>query len=98
MGWKIYDEAVQIVHQRHRYFPRVFRWRGQRFEVESVVRSWTVLRRGRRRLERRFFHVRCPSGEFELFQDIKLGTWHLRRAKLGPARVPSVRYVQPVWR
>jgi hypothetical protein len=99
MGWKIYDEAIQIVQQRFRYFPQVFRWHGQRFEVESVVRCWTVTRRGRkRRTERRFFHVRCVAGDFEIYQDIKVGTWHLRRARFGPARVYAARRAQPAWR
>ena len=97
MGWKIYDEAILVMQQRFRFFPKVFRWRGQRFEVETVARSWTVLKRGRG-WERRFFHLRCSSGEFEIYQDIKLGTWHLRRAKLGPERITALRELQPAWR
>jgi hypothetical protein len=99
MRWKIYDEPVQLVRQRFRYFPRTFRWRGQLFEIEAVVRCWTGLRGvGRRRSERRFFHVSCVAGEFEIFQDIALGTWHLRRARFGPARVPSLRQALLAWR
>lgn len=91
MGWKIYDETVDMVERRHRYFPRVFRWRGQRYRVESVERCWTVSRRGwRRRTERHFFHVRCAVGDFELFQDVQAGTWHLRRARLASRPVAAI--------
>jgi hypothetical protein len=94
MSWKIYDEAVEMVQRRFQFFPRVFRWRGQRYEVEAVARCWTVTRRvWRGRIERRFFHVRCAEGDFELYQDIRAGTWHLRRASLGAARVPLARPV-----
>jgi len=83
MGWKIYDEAVEMVDRRHSYFPRVFRWRGQRFDVQAVQRCWTVARSGwRRRVERHFFKVQCVEGDFELYQNLKDGTWHLRRARL----------------
>lgn len=99
MGWKIYDEAVQLLQQRHGYFPRIFRWRGQRFEVESVIRCWTrVGRRHGLSIERRFFHLRCTAGEFEIYQDIVVGTWHLRRARLGQARTLAIGQVQPAWR
>ena len=91
MGWKIYDEMVDMVQRRHRYFPRVFRWRGQRYRVESVERCWTVARRGwKRRIERHFFHVHCAGGEFELFQDVQAGTWHLRRARLASRAVAAM--------
>ena len=99
MGWKIYDEAVEMVQQRHRYFPRIFRWRGRRHAVEAVERCWTVTRRGWKcRVERHYFLVRCAEGEFELYQEIQSGTWHLRRARTAPVRVPAARRVVPVWR
>jgi len=91
MGWKIYDETVDIKQKRFRYFPRVFHWRGQHYRVESVQRCWTVVRRGwRRRIERHFFHVRCAEGEFELFQDVQTGTWHLRRARFDSRSVMAM--------
>jgi len=91
VGWKIYDEMVDMIQRRYRYFPRVFRWRGQRYRVESVERCWTVARRGwKRRIERHFFHVRCAGGEFELFQDVRTGTWHLRRARLASKAVAAM--------
>ena len=99
MGWTMFGDAVEMLARRHGYFPRVFRWRGQRFEVDAVERCWTVVRRRRHgRVERRFFQVRCAGGSFELFQDLLDGTWHLRRAKLGRASVRVGRRVVPVWR
>jgi hypothetical protein len=91
MGWKIFDEPVQLVSLRFRYLPRAFVWRGQRHEVESVEQCWTVSRVGwSRRVQRRFFRVRCSAGRFELYQDLRVGTWHLRRARLTPLPVPAV--------
>ncbi len=99
MAWKIYDEPIEMVQRRFQYFPRVFRWRGRRFRVEAVQRCWTVVRRGwRRRAERHYFHVRCTEGDFELYQDIKTATWHVRRARLASARVVAVRRTAPAWR
>jgi len=98
MHWKIYDEAVEMVQRRFCYFPRVFYWRGHRHEVEAVEGSWTVVRPGwRRRVERHFFRVRCVQGDFELYQEIRAGTWHLRRARLASARMVALRQVVPVW-
>jgi hypothetical protein len=99
MGWKIYDEPVEMVSRRFKHFPRVFRWRGQRLHVEAVERCWTVARRGRKgRTERHFWQVQCAEGDFELFQDVGTGTWHLRRARLVAARSSAVRKLVPVWR
>jgi hypothetical protein len=99
MGWKIFDEAIEMVERRHRYFPKVFRWRGQRFEVEAVDRAWTTVRgRGKRRIERHLFQVRCRSGVFELYQDIPSNTWLLRRAKLAPAVGAVAQSLAPAWR
>jgi hypothetical protein len=99
MAWKIFDEAIDMVERRHRYFPRVFRWRGQRFEVETIDRSWTTVRgRGKRRVERHVFQVQCRAGTFELYQDIRSNTWHLRRAKLAMAPVAVPQRLAPAWR
>jgi hypothetical protein len=99
MGWKIYDEPVEMVSRRFKHFPHVFRWRGQRHQVEAVERRWTVVRRGRKGLtERHFWQVQCAGGDFELFQDVRTGTWHLRRARLAPAGSPAFRRLVPVWR
>jgi len=94
MAWRIYDEAVEMVQRRFQYFPHLFRWRGQRFEVESVRRVWTVTGHG----GRHFFHVQCTAGDFELFQEVQTGIWYLRRARLVPAQVPALRQAAPAWR
>ena len=95
MAWKFYDEPIEMVQRRFRYFPDLFGWRGRRYRVQSVRRCWTVSRRGwNRRAGRHYFQVECTEGEFELYQDAQDGTWHLRRARLVPARMPVVR--QPV--
>ncbi len=95
MAWKIYDDSVEMVQRRFQYFPDVFRWRGRRHRVQAVRRCWTVARRGwKQRAERHYFQVECAEGDFELYQDIQRGTWHLRRARLVPGRLPVVR--QPV--
>jgi hypothetical protein len=88
MGWRIYDEAVDVIKRRFQYFPLLFRWRGRHYHVDAVDRSWTVSQRvWRRRVERRFFQVRSGEGTFELYQDLRTGGWHLRRARL--ASVPG---------
>lgn len=99
MAWRIYDEALEMVEQRFRYLPQVFRWRGRQHHVDAVERCWTVARPGwKRRVERRYFHVLCADGTFELYQDLKANTWHLRRARLAPSRVAAARHVAPAWR
>lgn len=99
MAWKLYDEAIEILERRFQYFPRAFRWRGRRHDVEAVEECWTVSRQGwRRRVERHFFRVQCAEGTFELYQDLEANTWHLRRAKAAPAPLPEARRVAPAWR
>lgn len=99
MKWKIYDEAVDVVGRRFQYFPRVFRWRGRRYEVEAMKRSWIVSRPGwRGRVQRRYFEAHCAQGAFELYQDLTAGGWYLRRAKLTPVAVPAMRQVARAWR
>lgn len=87
MSWRIYDEAIEMLERRHSYFPKAFRWRGQRYDVRAVQRCWTAARSGwRRRTDRHFFQVQCAEGSFELFQDLRDGTWHVRRACLTAVR------------
>ena len=98
MGWKIFDESVDMMERRHRYFPHLFRWRGQRFQVDAVERCWTVSRRSWRGSVRgRFFQVRAGGGTFELFQDADTGLWQLRRARLDAPRA-AARQAAVVWR
>lgn len=99
MRWKIYDEPVEMIERRFQFLPRLFRWQGRRYRVEAVLKCWTVARwRGARRIERRFFQVQCAEGSLELFQDLRTGTWHLRRARLSPAQALAVQRVSPAWR
>jgi hypothetical protein len=95
MGWKFYDEAIDMIQRRFGYFPRLFSWRGRCYEVDSVDRCWDVQRRGKRP-PRRFFQVQAADGVFELYRDLEAGTWHIRRAKLLPAAAPAVRAIIPV--
>ncbi len=98
MTWKIYDEPVEMVQRRFQYFPCIFRWRGQRFEVESVQRVWTRTGRGWwRHAGRHFFQVQCTAGDLELFQEVKTGIWYVRRARLVPVHIAAVREAAPAW-
>jgi hypothetical protein len=63
------------MQERHGYFPKVFVWRGRRYDVE---RCWTVSRRNRDGwVEQHCFCVRCPEGTFEVYQDVRHNAWHL---------------------
>lgn len=98
MGWKIYDEPLEMIDRRFQYFPRRFRWRGEQYRVQQVQECWTVSRRGwRQRVERHFFCVECAEGAFELFQDVRDNTWHLRRAKLSTAPPRWLQHTAPAW-
>jgi hypothetical protein len=99
MGWKFYDEAIEMLEQRFKYLPKLFRWRGRYYEVDAVDRCWTLERqRKRQRLERRYFRVQCGEGTFELYQDLVTATWHLRRARVAPVRAQEVQRLAPAWR
>jgi hypothetical protein len=95
MGWKIYDEAIEMQQRRFGYFPKVFGWRGNRHVVQSVERCWT---RSRRRwvgvAARHFFVVDCTEGRFELYQDTATNTWCVRRARLCRGRLSAT---WPTW-
>jgi hypothetical protein len=98
MLWQNYDEAIDMLEQRHQYFPQVFRWHGRRYEVDSVERSWQSATRRRHESPRRFFRVRCAEGIYELYQDLEAGTWHMGRT--CRPRVPAMvlRAEAPAWR
>ena len=99
MHWKIYDDTVDMEDRRFQYLPQVFRWRGQRYDVDVVERSWMVAGRGwRRDVQRRFFMVRCGVWVVEIFQDHPTRIWWRRRAKLASARVLPLRRMAPAWR
>ncbi|MFC2029884.1 DUF6504 family protein [Chloroflexota bacterium] len=83
MAWKYFDERVTMAERRFQYFPDTFLWRGHPFRVEEVDRCWTRSRRGWKGPGRHYFQVRCAEGTFELYQETRAATWHLRRAKLA---------------
>ena len=79
-------EPIEMRERRHGYFPKVFIWRGHRYDVYAVERCWTVSRRRwGGRVERHCFRVRCREDEsakegiFEVYQDVRHNTWHLLR-------------------
>ena len=98
MKWKRYDQAVEMIEQRFRFFPQRFQWGGRYYEVDSVEKTWSMLA-GRRQKQgpRRYFRVRCASTVFELYQDLIVGTWHVRRAALTTGSVYPVPRMVPVW-
>ena len=82
------DERIRMLERRHGYFPQVFAWRGCRYDVHAVERCWTVSRRGiRGQVQRTCFRVRARRrargeravGRFEIYQDARRNTWHMRR-------------------
>lgn len=81
-------EPIEMRERRHGYFPKVFVWRGRRYDVHAVERCWTVSRRGLGgKVERHCFRVRCSfgpaqdrrEGTFKIHQDLRHNTWHLQR-------------------
>jgi len=85
------DDVIDMLERRHGYFPKVFAWRGRRYDVYAVERCWTITRRSLRgKVERYCFRVRTRSRSdrraadeiFEIYQDLQNSTWHMRR-RLG---------------
>ncbi len=94
MGWRFYEEAIEMMQRRFGYFPQLFLWRGRVYEVDSVDRCWEVRRR-RARSPRRYFRVETGGWTFDLYRDLDSGTWHLRRARWHPASVAAQRVILP---
>jgi hypothetical protein len=70
-------EPVDLLDQRFNFLPRSFRWRGDLWRVRSIVRVWEQPRVGWRP-SRRYFEVTCGPGSYHiLFQDLRIGTWHV---------------------
>jgi hypothetical protein len=70
-------EPVDLLDQRFNFLPRSFRWRGDLWRVRSIVRVWEQPHAGLRP-SRRYFEVICgPGGRYILFQDLRIGTWHV---------------------
>jgi hypothetical protein len=71
-------EAVRVERKRFGFSPEVFVWRGQRYDVRRVERCWTESRgAGPRRVERRYFRVRCDRGTFKLCHDLVANIWRI---------------------
>ncbi len=66
-------QAVEVQEKRFGYFPKVFRWRGKRYDVEAVERCWNATRDA----PHLCFRVRCREGVFDLHQNVRDNTWHL---------------------
>lgn len=66
-------EAAEVLEKRFGYFPKRFRWRGRIYDIDSVERCWTSMRRG----PRLCFRVRCRETRFDLSQDIRLNKWEV---------------------
>ncbi len=81
-------EPVEMRQRRHNYFPHVFVWKGQEYQVEAVEQCWTIPRRGREnQVESYCYRVRAhlnsgkphQEGIFDLFEDARTGAWHMQR-------------------
>lgn len=72
-------EPVELVAQRYNFLPHTFRWRGNLRRVRAVARVWEQPGLALRS-PRRYFEVICgQGGSYVLFQDLRLGTWHISR-------------------
>lgn len=70
-------EPVELYAWRFAFFPRAFRRRGRSYRILYVERWWERAERSYR-AGRRYFRVRCEDDQrYTLFQDLRLGTWHL---------------------
>jgi hypothetical protein len=99
MAWKNYGEAIEMVERRFQLLPHIFRWRGRLYRVSAVERYWTVPKpEWRRRVVGHYFRVQCAEGTFEVYQDVRANTWHLRRVSWAPARTATARTVAAAWR
>ena len=71
-------EPIVVAATQHDFFPRIFVWRGQRHDVQSVEACRTEVRRGwRGEAARHIFTVRARGALFQLSQDVSRGTWEL---------------------
>jgi hypothetical protein len=94
VGWRFYDEAIEMRQRRHGWFPRLFLWRGRAFEVDRIEHWWEVGRRWGRPA-RRYFRLQAGEATFELYRDLEAGTWRLRRAQWHPRAAAEGRVVLP---
>lgn len=84
------DEPVRLERKRYGYLPDAFVWRGHRYQVHEVGRCWTVARgAGARRVERRYFRVRCDLGTLDLYHDLLTNAWGVNIATSRRASIPG---------
>jgi hypothetical protein len=70
-------EPIELIEQRFSFLPRSFLWRGDLRRVRAIVRVWELPQAGMRPA-RRYFEVICgQGGNYTLFQDLQIGTWHV---------------------
>ena len=73
---RLREEPVRVERKRFAFLPGVFVWRGRRYAVHQVVRCWTLAKgKGTRRLERRYYRLRCERGTLDLYHDLIANTW-----------------------
>ena len=83
------DEPIHLEGKWYGYLPGTFVWRGRRCQVYEVERCWTVARgSGARRVERRYFRVRCDLGRLDLYHDLLANTWGVSIAASRRAPLP----------
>jgi hypothetical protein len=70
-------EPVDLVEQRYNFLPQRFRWRGDLRRVRAVARVWERPGAAARPARRYFAVTCCQGGTYVLFQDLRVGTWHM---------------------
>jgi len=71
-------EPVHVERKRFGFSPEVFVWHGRRYAVRRVERCWTEARgTGAKRVERRYFRVRCDQGTLDLCHDLTANLWRV---------------------
>jgi hypothetical protein len=99
---ELLSEKIEV--ERDPAYPRPlsFKWRGEAYAVAEVLREWVDTgfgsvapersRKWYNRHHRRYFHVRCSSGDvFEMYMDYadkRTHTWWLTRKLEQGAPVP----------
>lgn len=71
-------EPVELSARHYGFLPARFRHQGALHRVARIERIWEARGRGAHP-DRRFFAVRCAdSRRCTLFQDLRVGTWHVQ--------------------
>lgn len=74
------NEPISITAHDHGYFPKSFLWRGQRHQINSIEKCWTVSRRDwLGRVEKHCFKVRTAEAMFVVYHDLARNAWYLER-------------------